>query len=332
MILAQLAAAASQTPPPINPYQTIVTKLHDAANGFFAQLPNIGGALVFLIVVWFIAKLMKRGFRSLLRRRGRPDLGGVLGSLLFGAMMILAVLFAAAIVFPSVNPGDIISALGIGSVAIGFAFKDILQNLLAGILLLVNRPYKRGDQIVVKDYEGTVEHIESRATLLKTYDGRRVIIPNSDVYTSPVVVNTAYDHRRDQYDIGIGYGDKPAATAEIFLAAISKVEGVLADPAPEVLAWGLDDNFVTLRARWWTDSTRTNVVHIRSKVILAVYEIASERGIDLPYPTSVVLFHDQTEETDGDRTQQREGWPAGDKPPRPRRLTQRDVPVETTSD
>jgi small conductance mechanosensitive channel len=321
MDLTLLAAAATETPPPINPYTMIVTKLHDAANGFFAQLPNIGGAIVFLLVVWFIAKLLKRGFAGLLHKRGRPDLGGVLGSLLFGAIMILAFMFAAAIVFPTVHPGDIISALGIGSVAIGFAFKDILQNLLAGILLLVNRPYKRGDQIKVKDFEGTVDHIESRATLLRTYDGRQVIIPNADVYTSPVVVNTAYPHRRDQYDIGIGYGDKPGATAALFLEVISKVEGVLADPAPEVLPWGLDDNFVALRARWWTDSKRTNVVHVKSRVVLAVYEAAAERGIDLPYPTSVVLFHDQTEETDGDRTAQREGWPAGDHPPRPRRLS-----------
>lgn len=320
MLIALLTAAATETPPPINPYRAMITKLHDAANGFFAQLPNIIGAAIFLLVAWFFAKLVKRGFQALLRRRHRPDLGGVLGSLLFGAIMILAVMFAAAIVFPSVSPGDIISALGIGSVAIGFAFKDIPQNLLAGILLLVNRPYKRGDQIVVKDYEGTVEHIQSRATLLKTYDGRRVIIPNSDVYTSPVVVNTAYPHRRDQYDIGIGYGDKPGATAETFLAAIAKLDGVLSDPAPEVFPWSLDDSYVTLRARWWTDSTRGNVVHVRSRVILAVWEAAVARGIDLPFPTSVVLFHDQTEETDGDRKRQREGWPAGDNPPRPRRL------------
>ena len=309
------------TPPPVkNPYDLIVGKLHVAANGFFVQLPNIIGGIVFIIIAWFVAGMVRRGFHALLHRRNRPDLGNVLGSLLFGAIMIVAVLFAAAIVFPSVHPGDVISTLGIGSVAIGFAFKDILQNLLAGILLLINRPYRRGDQIVVKDYEGTVEHIESRATLIKTYDGRRVIIPNSDVYTSPVTVNTAFKTRRDQFDIGIGYGDKPAHAAETFAAAIRGIEGVESDPGVEVLPWGLDDNFVTLRARWWVDSTRTNVVHTRARVILAIWEAAAEHGIDLPFPTSVILFHDQTEATDGDRSRQREGWPAGKNPPRPRRL------------
>ena len=121
--------------------------------------------------------------------------------------MTAAALVACVIVFPSVNPADALATLGIGSVAVGFAFKDILQNLFAGVLLLLRRPFRRGDQIVVKDYEGTVEHIESRATHIKTYDGRRVIIPNSDIYTSPVTVNTAFPIRRDQFDVGIGYGD-----------------------------------------------------------------------------------------------------------------------------
>ena len=314
-----MSNAAAGNPPPISPYLTIVAKLHDAANGFFAQLPNIIGGIIFLIVAYFVAGLMQKGFRALLHKRKRADLGGVLGSIVFGVIMILAVLFAAAIIFPSVHPGSIISALGIGSVAIGFAFKDILQNLLAGILLLVNRPYRPGDQIVVKDYEGTVEHIESRATLIKTYDGRRVIIPNSDVYTSPVIVNTAFPSRRDDFDVGIGYADHPQKAGRAFVEAIKQIEGVEQSPEPEALPWGLDDSYVTLRLRWWVSSARTDIVHTRAKVILAIWEAANANGIDLPFPTQIMLFHDQTEETDGDRTKQREGWPAGENPPRSRR-------------
>ena len=255
------------TPPPVrNPIDLILAKLHVAANGFFLQLPNIIGGIVLLIVAYFLGKLIARGVCRAFHRSGRMDLGGVLASLTFGAIMVAAVLIASVIVFPSVKPATIISSLGIGSVAIGFAFKDILQNLLAGILLLVNRPYRRGDQIVVKDFEGTVEHIESRATLIKTYDGRRVFIPNSDVYTSPVVVNTAFPTRRDQFDIGIGYGDKPDRAMTVFVDAITNVEDVDAEPAPEVLPWGLDASSVTLRARWWSSSKRTDIVHLRARV------------------------------------------------------------------
>lgn len=307
-----------QPPPVKNPLDLITAKLHVAVNGFFLQLPNIVGGLLVLLIAWGVAKLVARGVRATFHRRGRIDLGSVLGSLAFGAVMIAAALVVAVIVFPSVQPSTIISSLGIGSVAIGFAFKDILQNLAAGILLLLNRPYRRGDQIRVNDFEGTVEHIESRATLIKTYDGRRVIIPNSDLYTAPVVVMTAFPVRRDQFDIGIGYGDRPDRAIAAFLEAIRGVEGVGAEPAPEVLPWGLDASQVTLRARWWTGSKRTDVVHTRARVIQAIFAAAAEHGIDLPFPTQVVLLHDQTEETDGDRTRQREGWPAGAHPPRPR--------------
>ena len=310
----------SVTPPPAkNPLDLITAKLHVASNDFFLQLPNIIGGIVFVIVAWFAGKLIANGVRRAFHHKGLIDLGGVLASLTFGLVVAAAVLIACVIVFPSVKPATIISSLGIGSVAIGFAFKDILQNLLAGILLLINRPYRRGDQIVVKDFEGTVEHIQSRATLIKTYDGRRVIIPNSDVYTSPVMVNTAFPVRRDQFDIGIGYGDKPDRAMTVFAEAIANLEGVEADPAPEVLPWGLDSSSVTLRARWWSESKRTNIVHLRARVILAIWQAAADNGIDLPFPTQQILFHDQTEETDGDRTRQREGWPAGANPPRPRR-------------
>lgn len=313
---------APVTAPPLRePTSLITAKAHAWFNGFFLQLPNIAAAIVFLIVAYGAAKLLAVAIRRLSARRNRVDLGALLGSIAFGTVMIAAVLMAAAIVFPSVKPGDVLATLGIGSVAIGFAFKDILQNLFAGLLLLIRRPFRRGDQIVVKDYEGTIEHIESRATLLKTYDGRRVIIPNADLYISPVIVNTAFELRRDSFDIGIGYGDDAVEACEIFLAAIAAVEGVAADPKPEVLPWGLDDSYVTLRARWWTKSLRTDVVHVRARVILAVWQAAREHGIDLPFPTQVLLVHDQTEETDGDRTRQREGWPAGKNPPRPRSRT-----------
>lgn len=297
------------------PLELMRAKILSAGQAFFLQLPNIITAILLLILVWYASKALASLINRISISRKRPDLGSLLGSLARGALIVFAVLMAAAIVFPTVHPGDIFATLGIGSVAIGFAFKDILQNLLAGLLLLIRRPYKRGDQIIVKGYEGTVEQIESRATLLKTYDGLRVIIPNSDVYTSPVVVNTAYEQHRNELVVGIGYGDNPAAAVTFFRDAVVAVEGVSSDPAVEVIPWGLNDSTVDLKVRWWSGSSRLDQVHVKGRVILAVAKAAKDHGVDLPFPTSVVLFHDQTEEVDGDRTQQREGWPAGKNPP-----------------
>ena len=302
----------------IAPLELMQDKLVSVGEAFFLLLPNLVAATVLVVVVWYASKGLVVVIKRISIARQRPDLGALLGSLARGLVLGMTLLFAAAIVFPSVNPGDIFATLGLGSVAIGFAFKDILQNLLAGLLLVIRRPYQRGDQIVVKGYEGTVEQIESRATFLKTYDGLRVIIPNSDVYTSPVVVKTAYPNHRDELVVGIGYGDNPAQAVEYFRAAVAAIEGVASEPPVEVIPWGLSDYTVNLKLRWWGGSPRIEQVVLKGQVIMAVAKAAKEHGVDLPFPTSVVLFHDQTEEVDGDRTQQREGWPAGKAPPRSR--------------
>jgi small conductance mechanosensitive channel len=107
-----------------------------------------------------------------------------------------------------------------GGVVTGFAFKDILQNWLAGLPILLGRPFSIGDQIVVDGFEGTVERIDTRSTDIRTYDGRWVLIPNSEVYTGAVVVNTAFDKRRSENDVGVGYGDRIAEARRILLDAV----------------------------------------------------------------------------------------------------------------
>lgn len=120
------------------------------------------------------------------------------------AVLFIGLLVALSVALPTFQPGDVVPVLGISSVAIGFAFRDILQNFLAGILLLLTQPFRVGDQIAADAYEGTVEDIQTRATFIRTYDGRRVVIPNA-VFTDTVVVNTAFEHRRLEFDVGIGY-------------------------------------------------------------------------------------------------------------------------------
>ncbi|AUH35142.1 mechanosensitive ion channel family protein [Paracoccus tegillarcae] len=294
-------------------------KLQGWINGFITLIPNLIAASIVLLIGWGISWLVMWSIRKTLRKRGRPALANVGGSLIGWGILILTFLLAMTIVLPSLKPGDMLAGLGIGSVAIGFAFKDILQNILSGVLILLHRPFKVGDQIEAAGYEGTVEDIQTRATTIRTYDNCRVVIPNSDVYTAALVVNTAYDKRRSQYDVGIGYADDWDEARDAILTSISGLEGVEADPAPEVLPWGIDASQLTVRIRWWTQPQRSSVVHTHARVIRAVSNALDEAAIDMPYPTNVMLFHDQTEETDGKRGNQREGWPAGKNPPRSRR-------------
>ncbi|MEL6902271.1 MAG: mechanosensitive ion channel family protein, partial [Cyanobacteria bacterium J06606_4] len=259
--------------------------------------------------------------RKQTRDRDTRNVGLVFGRLAQGVLVILGFLIAATIVFPSFQPADAFATLGIGGVAIGFAFKDILQNFLAGILILLTEPFQLDDQIIFGDYEGTVEHIETRATTIRTYDGRRVVIPNAELFTNAVMVNTAYDRRRLQYDIGIGYGDNIAQAKEIILETLRSHDEVLKNPEPEALVVELAGSTINIRARWWIEPPRrADVVASKDWVLENVCNKLVEAGIDLPFPTQQILFHDQTEETDGDRARQREGWPVQPEGESPRSL------------
>ncbi|MBP1807643.1 mechanosensitive ion channel family protein [Rubellimicrobium aerolatum] len=296
----------------------ILDKIAAWVEGFQRLLPNIAVALVVLLVFVGLGWGVQNALVRWGKRRDRENLGAVLGSFVKWAVIVLGGLVALIVVIPTFNPGDLIAGLGIGSIAIGFAFKDILQNWLAGLLLLIRRPFRIGDEIVVNGYEGRVEWIETRATMIRTYDGRRAIIPNADVFTNAVTVNTAFDLRRSEVDVGIGYGDPIPAAREAILAALREVEGVEPDPAPEVLAWELAGSSVNLKVRWWSHSRRTDVVHVQARVVEAIKGALDRAGIDMPFPTQVVLHHDQTEEVDGVRGRQREGWPPRQDGPQPR--------------
>ncbi|MCE8005780.1 mechanosensitive ion channel family protein [Aestuariivita sp.] len=301
----------------------IFNKLDSWLDGLFRLLPNILVAIVVAVIFWFVGLAVGKLINRLADHRGRESLGDVGGALARWAIVVVGFMLAVTIIAPSITPGDLIGGLGVSSVAIGFAFKDILQNMLAGILILLRQPFEVGDQIVSGGHEGTVEKIETRATMIKTYDGRRVVIPNSDIYTDSVVVNTAFETRRSEYDIGIGCNDDWFKAREVIENACASVEGVEQDPAPETIPIELGDSANVVRLRWWTKSDRASQIHTFGRVLQACYIALDEEGIDMPYPTQVHLFHDQTEETDGDRKTQREGWPAGKgnvpKPLRPNR-------------
>ena len=295
-------------------------RLRQMGSNFAAALPSIALALLTFAIFYAAGKVTKSLVRRATERRGQLRGAGIaMGRIAQGLVLLLGTLVALSVALPTFRPGDIVELLGIGSVAIGFAFRDILQNFLAGILILLTHPFRIGDQIVTSNYEGTVEDIQTRATFIKTYDGRRVVIPNANLFTEKVVVNTAFDTRRIEYDIGIGYSDDVGTAKKLMLEAMHATDEVLREPAPDVLVMELAPSSVLIRARWWIrPPRRADALDARDSVLAAIKKKLRENGVDLPFPTQQVLFHDQTEETDGDRLRQREGWPAGKTPaPRP---------------
>src|SRR5215471_15164379 len=145
-----------------------------------ALLPNFVIAVVIFIFFLIIAALGKKFIRRFSSHRWtHPSLALLLGQLFQTAIVVLGCLIAFSVVAPSFHAGDLIKMLGVGSVAIGFAFQNILQNFLAGMLLLLNEPFHLGDWISVSGMEGKVDDIQARATVITTANGNRVVIPNA---------------------------------------------------------------------------------------------------------------------------------------------------------
>ncbi|GEQ85923.1 transporter [Patiriisocius marinistellae] len=283
----------------INP-TSIIEKLDKWLDSFIKALPNILIGIAILIAFVFISRWVGNLVKKMLKNKGRKNFGDLLGSFTRYLVMIGGIALALTIMAPNLSPADLIAGMGVSSVAIGFAFQDILQNWLAGILILLRQPFEIGDQIIVNNYEGTVEKIKTRATIITTYDGKRVVIPNNTVYNTSVVVKTAHEFIRSQYDIGLGYDENYLEAMKILKETVQKIDGVTSEKPVETLVWDQADSWLTIRVRWWTKSDRASVVHVWSDVIHDTQQAMNEAGIDLPFPTQVEVHnaHDLKEARD----------------------------------
>lgn len=275
-------------------YQSIIDSANEIVVGFVERIPYFIASIIVILIFWFLSIVFKKVVYKLLGSRSRHQNLVKVFQRVGGALIIfIGFMIAMVIAVPGFTPAKLIGALGIGSVAIGFAFKDIFQNLLSGILLLISEPFRIGDQIVSGDYEGTVEDIKIRATTIKTYDGRQVVIPNSDLYTSALTVNTAYKQRRLQVAVGIGYEDDiEAAKAEI-LQALDKVESVSKKAQPSVIATGFGDSTIDLMVRWFIeDGTQANKVTSIHQVIVEIKSALDVAGVNIPFPIRTIDLSD----------------------------------------
>jgi len=274
-------------------YNDAYSTIDKFVDGFWERLPYLTIALVVITIFWLLSKLFKFFVRKTLSNRNytRQNLVLVLNRVGSTAIMFFGFLIAMVIAIPGFTPGQLMSALGIGSVAIGFAFKDIFQNLLSGILILISEPFKIGDDIIVTGMEGTVEDIQIRATFLRSPDGRRIVIPNATVYTSAVTVNTAYPRRRCEFVVGIGYEDDVQKAKDIILKLLDKDQRILSQPGFSVNVTALADFSVNLTVRWWVDTSQVLTASSISEIQELVLDAFAENNISITYPVQEVKVY-----------------------------------------
>ncbi len=231
---------------------------HHMVDGFIVRLPAVILGVIVFSLFYLLSLVVSRVIHQATRKY-RPNLGMVFARLMGAATILLGLLVAFSVVAPSFQASDLIKVLGIGGVAIGFAFQNILQNFLAGLLLLWAEPFRIGDEIKLDNFEGIVEEIQTRATMIKTYDGRRIVIPNADLFTHSVIINTALDIRRWEYELNLKGIQNLDETKSLIVRSVSRVPGVLSDPHPEALVEDLTDwdaGAVKVKVLWWTKAPR----------------------------------------------------------------------------
>ncbi len=271
-------------------FSLALDKVHGWSQGFYTILPNMAVGLVVFIIFIGASYLASRMIATYFRRRERADLGRFVASFFFWALILLGALIVLTIIIPSLKPVDLLSSLGFGSLAFGFAFKDILQNWMAGLLILLRLPFRRGDQITVGIAEGTVQRVDPRATIIRSYDGRDIVVPNTTIYTNIVTVHTSQEIRRIEIDLTIGYSYDIRRIMTIIQNAMKPIKEVMADPPVQVLCWDLGATSLGVKIRWWINSERSQEIISRARVVQAIKEAFEVNDID---PTDPQLIYYQ---------------------------------------
>jgi small-conductance mechanosensitive channel len=274
--------------------QTVIESLQDLIGQGVKLIPAILTALVIIMLTRYVAQFT----RQLAHKIGGKTIKSHSLQLLFSQTThvltwIIGVVIASVVAFPGLNLGDIVATLGLGSVAIGFAFQDIFKNFLAGILLLIQEPFQMGDQIIVESYEGTVEKIDVRTTQIRTYQGEQILIPNATIFTNAVQVRTAFNSRRTDLGVGVDYNTPLPTAIKILEKAIASVNGVLDEPKVEIDLLGFGDSSIDFAVRYWTDPQQAIVRRTQTKAMVKIKQELDKAGISIPYPIRTLYFYDQ---------------------------------------
>lgn len=281
----------------MNYIEVLQAQLQAMTRGAVAALPSIAIALLVLLATWVVARFASRIAHALTgRTRLRADLKELLETLVKVAVWLVGFLLAATIVIPGFTFGGMIAGLGIGAVAIGFAFKDIFENFLAGVLIMLRDKMQLGDTIACEDVRGKVEHISLRETHIRQPNGELTIVPNSMLFTNPVLIVTDVPVRRDEILLGVSVDCDLALARTAVGDAVASVSAVDTGRPIDVYAQAFDSTAgaVELLVRWWSNAADHDRTAVKSDVVIAIKRALDAAGIDLPSTsTTEVILHER---------------------------------------
>lgn len=267
--------------------ETLQGILHD----FVGHLPLIVAGLLVLIATALAAFVVRRVTRRVFRDRGlRRSLKELFERIISIGIWCIGLLLAAMVVFPGVSPADALAALGIGSIAIGLAFKDIFENFFAGILILWRFPFEIDDFIKCDGIMGRVEDVTIRNTFIRTVDGKLIVIPNATIYKHPVEILTSANERRMTVVCGVAYGEDIATARGVISDAVKDCQTVSSRQPIEVFAQEFADSSINFEVMWWTGATPLSQRKSRDQVVEAIKSALDAAGIEIPFPYRTLTF------------------------------------------
>ena len=272
-------------------FNIVVEQLENYWTGFVRLLPQIGFALVTIFITAFLASFAGRILSFILGSvRMRSALKDLLRTLFSVVIWIVGLLLAAVIIFPSITPAQLIGALGVGSIAVGLAFRDIFENFMSGIMIMARKPMRIGDIIEINDIQGRVEEITIRDTHVRKLDDELVLLPNSMIFKNAVSIKTDKAERRHEVVVGVAYGENAAQAKDLILKAVEGVDTINTNRGVEVYATQFGSSSIDFVVRWWAGSTPQEMHKTRSDVIISIKAALDDANIEIPFPYRTLTF------------------------------------------
>jgi small conductance mechanosensitive channel len=249
--------------------------------------------IIVLFAAWFGRFIANRPASWLRSRSHNPYMAGLVARIVQTIVLLLGVLLALNLLGATALVGAVLGSAGVVGLAFGFAFKDVAENYISGVLLSLRRPFAPGDHLLIDKYEGKVVALTSRATLLMTMDGNHLSLPNSLVFKSVVLNYSVNPKRRFDFSLQIDAGQSVRAAQQLAMAEMSKVEGVLSDPRPSWIADGFVNGGLSLKFYGWVDQRTSDFNKVRSEALRVVRSAFAKACIEGPRSVQYVITSSQ---------------------------------------
>jgi small conductance mechanosensitive channel len=246
-------------------------------------------AAAILVSAVVLSRLVKRLTASFVQRGdGSHPAAQLVGRVVGGLVVVAGFVYALQVL--GVRLAPVLGALGIGGLALAFAAQTILQNLFASVLLQTRRPFRRGDQIATNEIEGTVEDVNFRTVVVRTYAGERVLVPCAQVLDNAITNFTTGGTRRTTLTVGVAYDTDLGTAQRVLMGAVRSVDGVRAEPDAEVWVEQFNESSIDFALRFWHAPDIATLWRVRSGVAMAVKSALDAAGITIPFPQRTLGF------------------------------------------